>query len=171
MCNSLTEKIKQTVVLAGVKDDDLLTGRLKRFKEQIAKPAAELATKMRCSTQNYIWIWYSETDQGKLLHFQRRMMDNYDCVDLRTHYVMTKEKFSDLPDDTVIGELIMQIFPALYREMENTQLSPAITKGLVLVRGHVAGVKTGSPDDLAISPDNECEKQNMKSSPDSRMHG
>ena len=162
-CNSLTEEILLIVVLVGGKDDDQLTGRLKRFKEQIAKPAAELATKMRCSTQNCIWIWYSATDQDKLFDFQNRMMDRYDCIDLRTHCLMTKEKFSDLPGDTIIGELIMQVYPVLYREMENTQFSPVIRKGLVLVRTHLTGVKTESSDDFAIGLDNACEKQKLRS--------
>ncbi|KAJ6108478.1 hypothetical protein N7523_009801 [Penicillium sp. IBT 18751x] len=168
ICHSLTEHIFQILLFAGVKDDDQLTGRLKRFKEQIAKPAAELATKMRCSTQNYLWKYHSAADQNNLFKFKKRMMDSYDCVDLRTHCLITKEKFGDLPDDTIIGESIVSIYPALYRETESTQMSPVIRKGLVLVRTHFANVKHESPDELVIGPDNACKKQNKNSEPDAQ---
>ncbi|KAJ5666176.1 uncharacterized protein N7477_008624 [Penicillium maclennaniae] len=167
-CHSLTEYIFQILVFAGVKDDDRLTERLKRFEEQIAKPAAELATKMRCSTRNYLWKYHSAADRNNLFNFKKRMMDSYDCVDLRTHCLITKEKFGDLPDDTIIGESIVSIYPALYRETESTQISPLIRKGLVLVRTHFANVKHESPDEPAIGPNNACEKQNKNSEPDAQ---
>jgi hypothetical protein len=125
----LKEEIEKIATLAGAQRNHELTLRLKRFEEQIAKPAANLATKMKCSTQDYHWSWLSDT--SKLL--MKHMLNDHDCVDLQTHRRMTKDDFHDLPQDAVIGDLILPIYPFLYRHDKSSDTRTMIKKGLVLV--------------------------------------
>lgn len=137
----LNKEIEKIATLAGAQRNNKLTLRLKRFEEQIAKPAANLATKMRCSTKDYHWSWLSDTSTQLMKH----MLDDHDCINLQTHRRMTKDDFGNLPQDAVIGDLILPIYPCLYRKDWSSDTRTMIKKGLVLVKIYR---KRAAPNDL-----------------------
>lgn len=62
------------------------------------------------------------------------MLDEHDCVDLQTHRRMTEDDFDDLPPNVIIGDLILPIYPFLYRHGKSRDTRIILKKGLVLVK-------------------------------------
>ena len=101
---------------------------LRRLKEQIAGPAAELGTTLMCSTETYKWVWYHEP---RSLH--KRTLSLYNAIDCETHCYVNLERLQAPEDDSAVGQVWMPIFPALYGEGQNPGEYVLVSKGYILV--------------------------------------
>lgn len=105
-----------------------------RFMEQIAKPAAELAVKMSCSPEQYHWDWYVDSEWYTKAVVRKSDMSNFTIVDALTHQNIRIAKFKDLPDDTKIGDLLLVMYPALFRCGKKGERNIQIEKAVILIR-------------------------------------
>lgn len=111
-----------------------------RFMEQIAKPAAELAVKMSCSPERYYWNWYDDSEWYTRGVVSKRDMSNFTIMDVSTHQNIRTAKFRDLPDDAKIGDLLLVMYPALFRCGKKGDKKTQIEKAIILIRVTVDAV-------------------------------
>ena len=86
-----------------------------RFDEQIAKPAAELAIKLRCSPERYSWQWYEHRNRHAYPPVYKKNMERCNITDIQTHHRISTEKLRGLPDEAKIGKLLFVMYPGLFR--------------------------------------------------------
>ncbi|PYH39271.1 uncharacterized protein BO87DRAFT_392920 [Aspergillus neoniger CBS 115656] len=88
--------------------------KMASLSTDILKPAVSLATKMSCAPAQYRWKWYGEA------YFPQRVVRKYHLKqftvqDARTHNRISLANLALLDDETPLGELLVIIFPALFR--------------------------------------------------------
>lgn len=109
--------------------------KMERLRDDILEPAASLATKMSSSPSRYRWEWYHEA------HFPQRVVRKYHLElfivqDARTHNRIPIANVETLPDETAIGELLVIVFPALFRCADSGHEEIQIEKAVILVRAN-----------------------------------
>ncbi|PYH72113.1 uncharacterized protein BO88DRAFT_476564 [Aspergillus vadensis CBS 113365] len=109
--------------------------KMERLRDDILEPAASLATKMSSSPSRYRWDWFHEA------HFPQRVVRKYHLErfivqDARTHNRITVANLETMPDETPIGELLVIIFPALFRCTDNGNEDNQIEKAVILIRAN-----------------------------------
>lgn len=108
--------------------------KFNRFMEQIAKPAAGLAIKMSCSPEQYYWDWYIGSEWYAKAVVRKSDMSNFIIVDALTHQNIRIAKFKDLPDGAKIGDLLLVMYPALFRCGKKSERNIQIEKAVILIR-------------------------------------
>ncbi|PWY70035.1 hypothetical protein BO83DRAFT_400051 [Aspergillus eucalypticola CBS 122712] len=107
--------------------------KMANLSTDILEPAVSLATKMSCSPAQYRWKWHGEA------YFPQRVVRKYHLKqftvqDARTHNRITVANLETMPDETPIGELLVIIFPALFRCTDNGNEDIQIEKAVILIR-------------------------------------
>ncbi|GKZ29955.1 hypothetical protein AbraIFM66950_007293 [Aspergillus brasiliensis] len=106
-----------------------------RLTDDVLKPTASLATKMASSPSQYRWEWYG------MAFFPQRVVrkhhvKHFIVQDACTHQRIPIAKFASFPNDTPVGELLVIIFPALFRRGENGHEDIQIEKAVILIRAN-----------------------------------
>ena len=87
------------------------------------------------SPSQYRWEWY-----GKAFFFQglvrKQDLKQFVVQDARTHNRITVANLETMPDETPIGELLVIIFPALFRCTDNGNEDIQIEKAVILIRAN-----------------------------------
>ncbi|KAI2829760.1 hypothetical protein CBS147320_1284 [Aspergillus niger] len=101
----------------------------------ILKPAASLATKMSSSPSEYRWEWYGKAyfSQGVV---RKQHMELFIVQDARTHTRIPIANIESLPAETPIGELLVIVFPALFRCADGGHEDIPIEKAVILIRAN-----------------------------------
>lgn len=110
------------------------TRKAERFMVEIAKPAAELAVKMSCTPDRYHWNWYFDSELYIKGVVRKREMGNFTIVDALTHQKVRPKKFKDMPDHAKIGDLLLVMYPALFRCGKEGKKDIQIEKAVILIR-------------------------------------
>ncbi|KAJ5569789.1 uncharacterized protein N7459_009219 [Penicillium hispanicum] len=158
-CDRLTENVKAVlahILFKGYFDESHC---FRRFKEQIAKPAAELSTTLKCSTETYRWAWYCDS---KLL--QKQSLSRHTVIDYRTHCQIMKEKFQAVDDDIVLGSVLLPIFPALLRETDGPEWV-TVGNGYILMKIHEQDTTSRQTDLLQSTSRDGNQKSRIKMEP------
>ncbi|TPR09871.1 hypothetical protein CAN33_0053635 [Aspergillus niger] len=109
--------------------------KMERLAADILKPAASLATKMSSSPSEYRWEWYGKA------YFPQRVVCKYHLEqfivqDARTHNRIPIANIESLPAETPIGELLVIVFPALFRCADGGHEDIQIEKAVILIRAN-----------------------------------
>lgn len=115
------------------------TGRL---MEQIVKPAVDLSTRMSCAPEQYRWNWYIESKWHLDGIVSKRDMGKFTLIDVLTHQKIRESKFASLPDDAKIGNILLVMYPALFRCGKDGQDDIQIEKAVILIQEQVLLKKT-----------------------------
>lgn len=159
-CARLTRHVKAVlrhIIFNGYFDESHC---LRRFNEQIAKPAAELSTTLKCSTETYRWAWYCDSDL-----LQKQSLSTHIVIDYKTHCQAMKEKFQAVDDDIVVGSVVLPIFPALLRETEDGPEWVTVGNGYILVKIHEQDTTSRQIDLLHSTPEDGNQKPHIKMEP------
>ncbi|PWY74561.1 hypothetical protein BO94DRAFT_627401 [Aspergillus sclerotioniger CBS 115572] len=108
------------------------SNKLSRFSEEILGPATSLATNMSSSPRQYRWEWYGEAffPRGVV---RKRHLKQFIVQDARTHHRVSIANLKFLSDETPVGELLIIIFPALFRYGGGGSEEFLIEKGVILI--------------------------------------
>ncbi|GKZ72045.1 hypothetical protein AnigIFM50267_008097 [Aspergillus niger] len=109
--------------------------KMERLAADILKPAASLATKMSSSPSEYRWEWYGKAyfSQGVV---RKQHMEQFIVQDARTHNRISIANIESLPAETAIGELLVIVFPALFRCADGGHEDIQIEKAVILIRAN-----------------------------------
>lgn len=105
--------------------------------EQIVKPAVDLSTKMSCAPEQYRWNWYIDSKWYFDGIVRKRDMTKHTLIDVLTHQKIRESKFADLPDDAKIGNILLVMYPALFRCGKDGQNEIQIEKAVILIHEQV----------------------------------
>jgi hypothetical protein len=108
--------------------------KFNRYREQIIEPAAELSLKMSCSTKQYRWEWYEGNEWFSDGLVRKRDIEHFTIVDARTHNRIPRDKFTEFSDDATIGDLLLVVYPALFRCGKDVQKDILIEKAVIIIR-------------------------------------
>ncbi|GKZ16560.1 hypothetical protein AbraCBS73388_000140 [Aspergillus brasiliensis] len=109
--------------------------KMERLMDDILKPTASLATKMASSPSQYRWEWYGKAFFPQQV-VRKQHVEQFIVQDACTHQRIPIAKFASFPDDTPVGELLVIIFPALFRRGENGHGDIQIEKAVILIRAN-----------------------------------
>ncbi|OJJ71830.1 hypothetical protein ASPBRDRAFT_30216 [Aspergillus brasiliensis CBS 101740] len=109
--------------------------KMERLMDDILKPATSLATKMASSPSQYRWEWYGEAFFPQRV-VRKHHVEQFIVQDACTHQRIPIAKFASFPNDTPVGELLVIIFPALFRRGENGHEDIQIEKAVILIRAN-----------------------------------
>lgn len=159
-CEDTAVEVLKVLLYAGFSQGGVSV-MCRKFLEKIALPTAEFSTKLRCSTNDYQWSWPCLSST-----ITKSDLRAHDIIDSKTHRRDTIDKFFHLPDDAVIGDYIMAIFPALYRVEGNNQHDILVSKGTLLVKACEESLPPLKKLNLAWSADSRDQSPSIKPEPD-----
>ncbi|RDH34380.1 hypothetical protein BDQ94DRAFT_169338 [Aspergillus welwitschiae] len=107
--------------------------KMARFIEDILKPVVGLVTQISNSSAYYGWQWYGEAFFPERV-VRKYHLEQFIVQDSRTHHRIRVANFESLPDETPVGELLIVIFPALFRCANNGHEHLLLEKAVILTR-------------------------------------
>lgn len=128
-CGRALKAILRVFALGGAAADDHWDERANRLVEQVLRPAAALATEIRCSPDEYRWDWAAQFSA----EVQKHHLDTWECIDLSTHCQVRNQNLEHVLGGFTIGDFVIPIFPALYRLRDGGEIRCLVRKGQLLV--------------------------------------
>ena len=104
-----------------------------RLMEQIVKPAVDLSTRMSGAPEQYRWNWYIDSKWYFDGIVSKHDMGKFTLIDVLTHQKIRESKFANLPDDAKIGNILVVMYPALFRCGKDGQNDIQIEKAVILI--------------------------------------
>lgn len=105
--------------------------------EQIVKPAVDLSTRMSCAPEQYRWNWYIDSKWYFDGIVNKRDMGKFTLIDVLTHQKIRESKFANLPDDAKIGNILVVMYPALFRYGKDGHNDIQIENAVILIEEQV----------------------------------
>lgn len=116
----------------------------------------------KCSPKDYQWSCVHPLNTVRKCNLQ-----SYDIINWRTHQAkITKDKFHNLPDDAVVGEYILTIYPTIYRIEAGHQTRTLVSKGCLLVDLDIGTLPPAKKLKLSDSPKKRRTNSSIKSEND-----
>ncbi|KAJ9284372.1 hypothetical protein DTO021C3_8017 [Paecilomyces variotii] len=111
-------------------------GAMDDLQHRVLLPAAKLAEEMSCTPESYHWKWYNNSDEElrELNRLSKSSVTKFVIIDSQTHYEVKKDKLADLPSNQRIGQCLLVIFPALFRQENGNGTWIQIEKATILVQ-------------------------------------
>lgn len=126
-------------------ESDIWGQRFRNLLDHVITPAAQLATEIQRSGKRYQWRWYRFGPTAGL-----SFLEEFQVTDLKTRYRVKEELVRDLPENTLLGTLVMVTLPAVYRVDEATGDRVILVKHRALANTNDA--IRSHPRDLGCGP-------------------
>lgn len=132
---TLNSEILSTLSFIDIDLSDPL-GVMDDLRRRVLLPAAKLAEEMSCTPESYHWKWYDNSDEElrELKRLSKSSVTKFVIVDSQTHNEVKKEKLAVLPSNQRIGQCLLVIFPALFRQGNGNGTWIQIEKATILVK-------------------------------------
>ncbi|RWQ95360.1 hypothetical protein C8Q69DRAFT_520126 [Paecilomyces variotii] len=132
---TLNSEILSTLSFIDIDLSDPL-GVMDDLRRRVLLPAAKLAEEMSYTPESYHWKWYDNSDEElrELKRLSKSSVTKFVIVDSQTHNEVKKEKLAVLPSNQRIGQCLLVIFPALFRQGNGNGTWIQIEKATILVK-------------------------------------
>lgn len=132
---TLNSEILSTLSFIDIDLSDPL-GVMDDLRRRVLLPAAKLAEEMSYTPESYHWKWYDNSDEElrELKRLSKSSVTKFVIVDSQTHNEVKKEKLAVLPSNQRIGQCLLVIFPALFRQESGNGTWIQIEKATILVK-------------------------------------
>lgn len=99
---------------------------------QVVDECTSLAHEMRLTTATYRWVTFDAESSGSEL-LRGYEMQKYKLMDIKTGQALKRSAIKEHGEETVIGEKLCSIFPALHREGGKDKKELRLSKETILV--------------------------------------
>ncbi|KAJ9375527.1 hypothetical protein DTO063F5_9283 [Paecilomyces variotii] len=132
---TLNSEILSTLSFIDIDLSDPL-GVMDDLRRRVLLPAAKLAEEMSYTPESYHWKWYDNSDEElrELKRLSKSSVTKFIIVDSQTHNEVKKEKLAVFPSNQRIGQCLLVIFPALFRQENGNGTWIQIEKATILVK-------------------------------------